>query len=151
MGKSTISITIFNSYFDITRGYHLSKALLGRCFSTICVFLSSRHRSFFLCMPDILISSKNNEYIMGENGSDLFLNKTCLVGYVGIYPLVIKHGHRKSPIATVKKTGFLSLLEGSTFHRQVCRNAMWLSWWWLMNHDHYTLVMTNIAIENGHL
>jgi hypothetical protein len=57
-------------------------------------------------MPDILISSKNNEYIMGENGRDLFLNKTCLVGYVGIYPLVIKHGHRKSPIATVKKNGF---------------------------------------------
>jgi len=24
MGKLTVSMTIFNSYFDITRGYHLS-------------------------------------------------------------------------------------------------------------------------------
>ena len=47
MGKSTISMAIFNSYFDITRGYYHYSPCYGipSCYPPKCIAQGQHHRS----------------------------------------------------------------------------------------------------------
>ena len=80
MGKSTISMVIFNSYFDITRGYLFSNFSLQapvprfpEPMLSVSVIESTRKNSLFLIMSDdtIAIFDDQNMQVFDQNSKSL--------------------------------------------------------------------------------